>query len=219
MIRATYSVEDNKLRLYSTTRLDKETYDRIKALGFKWAPKQELFVAPKWTPQREDICIELAGEIEPEETTLAERAEAKAARIDEAIEKKQRQANAFSKAADFIGERFAFGQPILVGHHSERKARKDQEKMDRAICFDLIQRKRSFCSSASNLELFFIYLFCFLFWKLSRKKSHEKYVCGGGFFFLFFLTKERVSIVSIELSDFITKLIDTKIIPYQCINP
>lgn len=91
MITATYSVEDNKLRLYSTTRLDQETYEKIKALGFKWAPKQELFVAPKWTPRREDLCIELAGEIEPEETTLAERAEAKAARIDEAIEKKQRQ--------------------------------------------------------------------------------------------------------------------------------
>lgn len=133
MITATYSVEDNKLRLYSTTRLDTETYNRIKTLGFKWAPKQELFVAPKWTPQREDICIELAGEIEPEETTMAERAEAKAARIDDAIEKSQRQANAFSKAADSIRERFAFGQPILVGHHSERKARKDQEKMDRAM--------------------------------------------------------------------------------------
>lgn len=133
MITATYSVEDNKLRLYSTTRLDQETYEKVKALGFKWAPKQELFIAPKWTPKREDLCIELAGEIESEETTLAERAEAKAARIDEAIENKQRQANAFSKAADSISERFAYGQPILVGHHSERKARKDHEKMDRAM--------------------------------------------------------------------------------------
>jgi predicted RNA methylase len=31
--------------------------------------------------------------------------------------------------ADQIGERFAFGQPILVGHHSERSARADQKRI------------------------------------------------------------------------------------------
>ena len=39
----------------------------MKAAGFVWAPKQELFVAPKWTPAREDLAMELAGEIEAEE--------------------------------------------------------------------------------------------------------------------------------------------------------
>ena len=34
---ATYSPEDNKLRLYSLHRLDDETYQRIKKAGFKWA--------------------------------------------------------------------------------------------------------------------------------------------------------------------------------------
>src|SRR5579859_1596669 len=41
---ATYSPEDNKLRLYSSSRLPKDLYDCVKAAGFKWAPKQELFV-------------------------------------------------------------------------------------------------------------------------------------------------------------------------------
>lgn len=77
-ISATYSPEDNKIRLYSSTRLDAETFERVKAAGFHWAPKQELFVAPKWTPEREDLAVELAGEIDPEEMTLAERAEIKA---------------------------------------------------------------------------------------------------------------------------------------------
>jgi hypothetical protein len=44
---ATYSPEDNKLRLYSTTRLDSETYARVKAAGFIWAPKQDLFTYGK----------------------------------------------------------------------------------------------------------------------------------------------------------------------------
>ena len=130
---ATYSAEDNKLRLYASDRMDEETYHRAKKLGFKWAPRQELFVAPKWTPQREDFCIELAGEITAEQSTLVERAEAKAERLDTLAEKRQQQANAFHESANRIAERFHGGQPILVGHHSEKGARRDKEKIDRAM--------------------------------------------------------------------------------------
>lgn len=129
---ATYSPEDNKIRLYASARLDDETYARVKEAGFKWAPKQELFVAPKWTTRREDLAIELAGEIEPEEMTMAERAQAKADRLEGLADKRAGEANAFRKAARSIGERFEFGQPILTGHHSERKARKDKERMESA---------------------------------------------------------------------------------------
>ncbi|MEM1154185.1 MAG: DUF3560 domain-containing protein, partial [Pseudomonadota bacterium] len=59
-IDATYSAEDNKLRLYASERLDEALYARVKAAGFRWAPKQNLFVAPAWSPEREDLCIELA---------------------------------------------------------------------------------------------------------------------------------------------------------------
>lgn len=130
---ATYSAEDNKLRLYAAHRLDGETYERVKSAGFKWAPKQDLFVAPKWTPAREDLCVELAGDIEPEGTTLAERAEFKAARLDTIAENKARKANAFQRAADELSRSFEGGQPILVGHHSERKARKTQNQMHSAM--------------------------------------------------------------------------------------
>lgn len=65
-IEATYSAEDNKLRLYCAHRLDNATYQQVKACGFRWAPKQGLFVAPMWTPEREDLCIVLAGEITAE---------------------------------------------------------------------------------------------------------------------------------------------------------
>jgi hypothetical protein len=75
---ATYSPEDNKLRLYATSRLDPETYARVRAAGFIWAPRQDLFVAPMWTPDREDLLIELAGEIDDEDTTLVERQEQRA---------------------------------------------------------------------------------------------------------------------------------------------
>ncbi len=44
MYRATYSPDDNKLRLYAVSRLDPETYV-VHDAGFRWAPKQALFVA------------------------------------------------------------------------------------------------------------------------------------------------------------------------------
>lgn len=132
-ITATYSPEDNKLRLYASTRLDAETYAQVKAAGFQWAPKQQLFVAPKWTPEREDLAMALAGDIEAEEMTLAERAAIKAERLDALAGKRYAQANAYAARADDLSQAFANGQPILVGHHSERKARKTQERMHSAM--------------------------------------------------------------------------------------
>lgn len=40
MYRATYSPDDNKLRLYAASRLDPETYKKVHDAGFRWAPKQ-----------------------------------------------------------------------------------------------------------------------------------------------------------------------------------
>jgi hypothetical protein len=132
-VSATYSPEDNKLRLYAACRLPNDVYQKVKAMGFIWAPKQELFVAPSWSPEREDFCIEMAGEIVCEEMSLVERAEAKAARLDRIADRRVADANAFSATARRICERFAYGQPILIGHHSERKARRDQAKAQSAM--------------------------------------------------------------------------------------
>lgn len=126
---ATYSPEDNKLRLYSLSRLPKDLYDRVKAAGFKWAPKQELFVAPMWTPGREDLLLELCGEIEDEDTTLVDRAEERSERFSEYSDKRAEDAARAHKAVEAITEHIPLGQPILIGHHSERRARKDAERI------------------------------------------------------------------------------------------
>lgn len=126
---ATYSPEDNKLRLYASERLSPETYARVKAAGFSWAPKQELFVAPMWTPNREDLLIEMAGEIEDEDTSVSDRAAKRAERFSNYSEKRADDAERASAAVERITEHIPFGQPILIGHHSERHARKDAEKI------------------------------------------------------------------------------------------
>ena len=133
MYRATYSPDDNKLRLYAASRLDPETYKKVHDAGFRWAPKQALFVAPAWTPDREDVLLSLAGEIEDEDSTLAERQEARAERFTGYSGKR---ASESAQALDEV-ERLAAmippGQPILVGHHSERRARRDAQRIENGM--------------------------------------------------------------------------------------
>lgn len=130
---ATYSPEDNKLRLYSLRRLDTETYNRVKEAGFSWAPKQDLFVAPAWSPSRESLLLELCGEIGDEDTTLVDRAEQRAGRFADYHTSRTGDAESAYQKSQEIGGRFEAGQPILVGHHSEKRARKDKERMDQSM--------------------------------------------------------------------------------------
>lgn len=132
-ISATYSPDDNKLRLYPSARLSPAEYERVKKAGFKWAPKQDLFFAPMWTPQREDLCLELAGEIEDEDKTLIERAEDRADRFDGYSERRAKEAQQQHNAVDRLVEHIPLGQPILIGHHSERAARRDAERIQNGM--------------------------------------------------------------------------------------
>lgn len=130
---ATYSPEDNKLRLYPVTRLDAETYARVKAAGFKWAPKQELFVAPMWTPQRESLLIDLCGEIGDEDISLVDRAEQRAERFEDYSDNRAADSQRAAAHVKSIADGIPFGQPILVGHHSERHARKHAEQIENGM--------------------------------------------------------------------------------------
>jgi len=132
-LTATYSYEDNKLRLSSLSRLDRGTYDRLREAGFKWAPKQEVFVAPAWTPERAQLLVELAGRIDDETTTIARRAADRAARFDGYSERRAFESASAQRAAHAIIDQIPLGQPVLVGHHSERHHRRDLAKVDRNL--------------------------------------------------------------------------------------
>jgi phospholipid N-methyltransferase len=130
---ASYSPDDNKLRLRASARLDADTYARVKAAGFIWAPKQDLFVAPMWTPSRADLLMELAGDIGDEDTSLTDRAEERADRFETYREHRTADAESARRAVDALADGIPLGQPILVGHHSERHARRDAERIESGI--------------------------------------------------------------------------------------
>ena len=128
--RATYSPDDNKLRLYASLRLDEETYSLINKAGFRWAPKQELFVAPAWTPGREDVLLSLAGDIEDEDSTLFDRQEQRAGRFSDYSDRRAVESEQALAHVDSLASAVPLGQPILVGHHSERRARRHAQKIE-----------------------------------------------------------------------------------------
>ena len=126
---ATYDADDDKLRLRAGAHLDDKTYARVKAAGFGWAPRQDLFYAV-WSPAREDLLVELAGDVADEETSLEERAAQRAERFSTYQGKRAADAEQALKAVASIADGISLGQPLLVGHHSESHARRDAEKIE-----------------------------------------------------------------------------------------
>ncbi|GAA3082684.1 DUF3560 domain-containing protein [Streptomyces rectiviolaceus] len=67
------------------------------------------------------------------EQDRVERAEGRAERFGGYADTAARNSEAAWKSSHEISERFAFGQPILIGHHSEDRARRDHARMDNAM--------------------------------------------------------------------------------------
>lgn len=120
---ATYSPEDNKLRLYPACRLDADEYASIKKLGFRWAGKQELFVAPAWTPAREDVLLEMCGEIGDEDYSAADRSADRAERFSDYRDKRRSEAGTRADAFD--------AGPGVYGCQSQARAERLAARHDR----------------------------------------------------------------------------------------
>ncbi len=129
---ATYDPADNKIRI-SGPRFSPEEYERVKRAGFRWAPKQQIWIAPMWTPAGADLAEELAGELTDEDTSLVDRAEDRADRFTDYSANRTRDAQAAQAGVAAIADNIPFGQPILVGHHSEKHARKDAQRIENGM--------------------------------------------------------------------------------------
>ena len=129
---ATYSPDDNKLRMTPAFRLDKDDYNRFKKAGFRWAPKQGVFFAV-WSPGRNDLLVEYCGEIGDDDLSLIDRAEDRAERFEGYSEKRAADAESAHAGVKAISDHIPLGQPILVGHHSEKRARKDAERIENGM--------------------------------------------------------------------------------------
>ncbi|KOG07327.1 DUF3560 domain-containing protein [Streptomyces viridochromogenes] len=88
-----------------------------------------------------------------------EKAEGQAERFGGYADTAAQNSEAAWKSSHEISERFAFGQPILVGHHSEGRARRDHARMDDVMRKSISERDRAEhwtgrAQAAANYERF-----------------------------------------------------------------
>lgn len=69
----------------------------------------------------------------PDRDRYAERAEARRQRLEERAQRAAGEAATHDRRFRQVADMIPLGQPILVGHHSERRHRRDLERMDRSM--------------------------------------------------------------------------------------
>lgn len=86
--------------------------------------------------------------------TYRERREARAERLREWADKRETKSDAARAGVDRIADQIPFGQPILVGHHSERRARRDQDRIHDGMRATIEHGRKAddFRSRADNIE-------------------------------------------------------------------
>lgn len=134
--------------VHGTTRGDEPVTDALKGNGFRWSRNLEAWYLPRnLTHETRDQRVSalqaaLGDRVEVDipdggrrltaaekETARQERAADRAERMGTKADKLEAQAEAHRAAADRISENIPFGQPILVGHHSESRARRDARRI------------------------------------------------------------------------------------------
>jgi len=100
----------------------------LKSRGFRWKPRAKRWSA-KWTPGREDLAKKFAGKIgriniKPNWQMKAEFAKSQSLKHSKESDRRYEYGHK-------LGSVIPFGQPILVGHHSEKRHRSLIRKIDK----------------------------------------------------------------------------------------
>ncbi|MET0263383.1 MAG: DUF3560 domain-containing protein [Rariglobus sp.] len=119
---ATYSPEDNKLRLY-VGRVPRPEYEALRAEGWTSTPKQNCDFVATWTPARRDRALSYAEIIEDEDMGPAERAADRAERFAGYLGKRLDEATGHA-------DRFDAG-PAVHGFQSQARAERSAARHDR----------------------------------------------------------------------------------------
>lgn len=124
---ATYSPEDDKIRLYFDSRIPKDEWDRLRVAGFSWCMKQSQAggcdMTAVWSIAREDLALEMAGEIGDEDQPRAERSADRADRFEGYGDKREGEAVG-------LADRYDTG-PAIHANQSAARAERAAERHDR----------------------------------------------------------------------------------------
>lgn len=136
---------------------DASTLGLLKKDGWRWSGyRKQWYNNRKWTIVPEGIEYFNAGYCD----YAAERAD----RLEERAEKAATRGQQHYQRVRSIADHIPFGQPILVGHHSEKRARKDAERIDTGM--------RNYIQEATKAER--------LEGKADSSRTHQAYLESAG---------------------------------------
>lgn len=116
---ATYSLQDDKIRIYFDERIEKELWNEFKKAGFSWTMKQDSDLVAVWTPWREDFAIKYCGNLHEEESDMLDRSADRAERFDGYLE---------NRIKDTVNN---IDNVSAIGMQSESKAEARAKKINR----------------------------------------------------------------------------------------
>ena len=147
--------EENK-----TPLLEGEKYISLPGGGYVPGRFKEMFLAgmdeiKKVKATKPAPAVYDVAEFEPDEKKVKEyqeKQEARADRFQELAEKAEKQSEQAFKTAHQIGSFIPMGQPILVGHHSEGRHRRDLAKIDNNMrkSIELDEKAKYYAEKAEN---------------------------------------------------------------------
>lgn len=135
--------------VHGTSRGDGSA-DVLKPQGFRWSGRLGAWYFPRnrrvlLRSQLDALVVRLTNagfeaeveleeaEVEIREALRAERIEGRQEALENKAERRDKESDAHLARAHMIGQSIPFGQPILVGHHSEGRHRKDIERIDTSM--------------------------------------------------------------------------------------
>lgn len=152
--------------VHDTSRGDREAIAALKTCGFRWSRNLSAWFLPRsWREATrrgrvrdlqarlgERVTVEVsqepgrsAAEREAEQRRWAQ---ARAERLEARAERASRAAEAAEGSARQVLDRIPLGQPVLVGHHSQRRHERDLARVDRQMRRSLEQSQRAEAAAA-----------------------------------------------------------------------
>lgn len=128
---ASVSHDDGQVRVFLAGRLEQEQFDNLATyLRLHWKRSEQCLVGP-WSPRVEDILREIYGvELVVDNVDLRAVAARRAEHYQDWAEDAATRFEEEAEAGRAILDRIPMGQPVLVGHHSEGRHRRDLARAD-----------------------------------------------------------------------------------------
>lgn len=130
---ATYCPEDDKIRLYLSRRVSRDSFLYLKKCGYVATPKQDCSFAAVWSIDAEDVALQLIADdddIGDEDYSPAERAADRAERFAGYRENRRRDAGALADRYDAGSSAIGYQN---AGRAERAAARRDRVR-DRSLC-------------------------------------------------------------------------------------